>query len=348
MKLKQIIIISMLILFAPLQGNAQQFSGEQQDLMNQIARNCNEMPIIHFPRPKDTIDRELQDFKDSARWFQRDLGKLIAIDPNAEGSMAIVRGKPFKDHLDKCKDIIAKTQLELKKLESVTPSKEAIEVIDKALYFCELANKWIDSPKKYNADYDSIESYYKYYIKDRDKSISLDNRVVKYKESELGECNDVFVKKFLNLKAEHDGAEKVKLAKIEDEKSERRMKQEEIYRQKNNEAKSLGYSGVSGGINSLLDDLNGGYTTINEAQKNLYELESSDRFSVVNVLDEFVIFGSNYNSSEYRQIAIVREKGSYYGEGAEIEDGFYSLVGTEEFVSVLGARTQLVVLKRIK
>jgi hypothetical protein len=326
MKIFNIYRFILLVLLVPLQVEAQQISIEQNDIMNRITRNCLEMPVIHFPRPEG-YDSELREYFDYFRYFSNDLAELRDINPNAESSTAIVHGKPFVEHLANCKKIIESTQAELDKIEASTPNREALTLIDQALWDCNVAINWIDSPEKYNANFNGINEIYERYIRNRDKAISLDDRVKSFRNDELEKCNNNFIPKFLALKVEYENAE------------------EAILQQRNDKAKSFGYAGIHTGFTQLIDDLNSGLTTIDDAKKYLYE--PIEGFKVINVLDGVVVYGYNRNSSEYLQLAVVRENGKYYGDGAYIETGLYGIHGIKEFVTVLGARKQLVVLKKV-
>lgn len=345
--MKYIGLMTLLVMISLQPIVAQEIGKKEIVLMNQIARNCLEFPFLKFPRPEIIVDRELQNYQDHKRWFMRDYGQLKAYNQDALNSQHIIRGKPFSEHVSNCTKLIKTTQSKLENDKSAKPSKKAQTKINDALWQCELASKWIDNPKKYNANYSSISTYYDYYINTLNEAQELDNRVVSWKKEEIEKCNQVFVPKYLALKEKKQKEDEAKRAVTEAKRLEHQQKIEAAYAAKRTKAESLGYKGVYEGITTLVEELNQGYSTIDDVKPYLVVQDYLDKFSVVNLVDNYAVYGYSRNTVEYIQVAVVKQPGQFYGDGAMLADGFYAIDGIAEFITVLGAKKQLIILRKV-
>jgi len=339
------VIMASLMIYCP--ANAAELTRQQIDLMKQIALNCSELPHLTFPRPKTQYDYELRTFEQSAGWVMRDLEKLKSDNPDALNSTHVVRGKPFIEHATRCTQLMETTNAQITKEKASTPSPEAQQKINDALWKCDMANKWIDNPKKYNATYDSITAFYEYYLNDMEEAKRLDAKVVAWKEVEIKQCDQVFVPKYLAMQAEQQQQEAAKQAVETAQKLERQQKLQAAYAAKTAKAKALGYKGVRQGIATLLDELKNGYASVDDVKPYLVEPRRIEHFQVINVVGDYVVYGYHRNTVEYIRIAVVKQPEHFYGEDAFLPNGFYTVEGLSDFVSVFGARQQLLVLKHV-
>lgn len=341
---KALIILSVLLVISS-QAIAQEVSKKEKSLMKDIARNCQSVPDLKFPRPGVYIDRELQDFQDSEKYFKRDMSALTKLMPDAEQSEFIVWKIPFNQHVSICKSKIKNIRYKLDKEQQAKPNKAAQKKIKFALQQCQWANRWLDNLQKW--DYLTIEQYYNSYLEARDAALSMDKRVASWNATEIEMCDTVFVPKFIALKKEKTKKNEAKKALQKAVEFEQQQKLSAIYKAKEARAVNLGYKGVYEGLVMLVDGLNKGWESLEDVKPYLVEPQPSDRFFVSSIVDDYVIYGYQRNSREYVQVAIEKEAGLFYGNNAPLPYGFYEIKGTNDFVSVLGARQQLIVLKHI-
>lgn len=52
--------------------------------------------------------------------------------------------------------------------------------------------------------------------------------------------------------------------------------------------------------------------------------------------------------SDFYQIAVIREKNGYYGQGTELDGVSYAVTGMQKFKTALGAESEILVLKKVK
>lgn len=321
---------------------------EERRLMDNIVRNCvNNIPVVVFPRPDLRVDQDLQSFSDSKRWLKRDLKDLRRINPDAEKSSFFIRGKAFSSHLKLCQKKLDTIQAELNEFISKKPSKIALAKLDNALWSCNVATRWLEEPEKLGDPRRNIAMHYDRYLVGIERALKLDSKINSWKEAEIKACNEMIVPRSLALKNKQKTKIALKNQRKINEEALKLAQAKESHDAKTRKSQSLGYKGFYGGITSLLDELGHGQTTIEDFRPYLFLPDSGDRFYVDSIVGESVIYGFKRNSSEYIRIAVKKESGKYYGDGAALADVYYSVVGIEEFVTVLGHTKQVVIFSAV-
>ncbi|WP_413665756.1 cell envelope integrity protein TolA [Microbulbifer sp. CNSA002] len=343
----KILVVALSLSVSPFSVNLKGSDKDTTELMNNIVKNCKEIPALEFPRPEVRFDWELKEFNDHKRWIMRDLEKLESKGGKTFNLKRFVTGKSFSEVVSDCKRVINITDNKLAEESAGMPGGEAQEKINQALWKCEHANKWIDDPEKFNANYDSISDYYNGYKRDLEEAKQLDSRVSSWKKQEIESCNQVFEPKYLALKEKVDQENSLKRKAEEKKQQEQQRKAKEAYAAEQSRAKSLGYKGVSQGITSLIYKLSDGYSSISEAKSYLVEQDYTESYKVVNIIDDYVIYGHSPNDYEYIQVAVTKQPDRFYSDGAPLPSGYYAVQGMTEFVSVAGATKQIIILNRV-
>jgi len=338
-------ILLLLLIVMPFLACSQEPSNHERELMGQIAANCRDsLPVLKFPMSDYYLNRAIEDLPHIGKYLERDLTELKKTLPDAEQSTVLVWGKPFSQHVSECKNKIANIRKKLENEQEKRPNKNAREKISDALWRCK--NGLIDLNRK-KKDYKSIESSYNYYIKFRDEAISLDKKTALWKEKEILKCDTILMSGFIKLKNKRmqDIAKKKLVQRAEDIKRQEQWKA--LYNAKEERVKRLGYSGFYTGITVHIDELNQGYSTLKSMKGYLLEPSSSDTFYVNSIVDNYIIYINNKNTREYMQIAVEKVNGEFYGNAAPLPYGFYKIIDSKEFITVLGVKQQLIVLKRV-
>ena len=87
-------------------SQAEGISSQEKTLMGQVVRSCKWMPKLSSPRPSVGSDRDAQDFFRYKEWFDRDMKKLSALNPDPQEISFKVQGKPFNKQLEACRQKI--------------------------------------------------------------------------------------------------------------------------------------------------------------------------------------------------------------------------------------------------
>jgi hypothetical protein len=220
----------------------------------------------------------------------------------------------------------------------------------------------IDNKEIQGTEYDLIPPYYDKYINGVKEAKLLDSRVASWKGPQISLCNKILVPKFLAMKKENEAKIAAHLAAKEAKRLEREQKEaaELIVRQQEEKeaavarkakAKSLGYKDLYPGISSALNTLNNGHSSLKDLKQYLITHSGSEKFVVVSIVGNYVIYGLNRQKSqfeyEYIQVAVIKQSKGFYGDGASLPNSFYAIKGMKDFSSVLGVTKQLLILKEI-
>ncbi len=115
-------------------------------------------------------------------------------------------------------------------------------------------------------------------------------------------------------------------------------------------AKSLGATRIyMDGIRALVHAIGTGEIPMNDARRFLICRHAGlDTFTVTSVTDKYAFYRlQNSDDDETVQIAVEREPETFYGNGTTLKTDMYQLTGTGRFSTVLGAETELLILKGI-
>ncbi len=149
--------------------------------------------------------------------------------------------------------------------------------------------------------------------------------------------------------------EKKEQEKLAQQKMEEELKKEaakdaeerrKVYEEMNKKAIKMGFSGIYEGIYDTIVNISDGTISFESAKKYLIESDESDinRFRVQGLVGKYAIY---VHESRGQQIALIKEHGMYYGNDALLQDGFFKIVGIQQFNTVLGATAELIILKRV-
>lgn len=105
-------------------------------------------------------------------------------------------------------------------------------------------------------------------------------------------------------------------------------------------------AGVCDGIEITIMNLSGGSETLKNVRRCLIEPDGSDLngFKVQGIVGNHVIY---FQEDSGTQFALVKEPGRFYGNTGLLEDGFFKVLGSQNFRTVLGTTSELIVLKRV-
>lgn len=337
----------------------QKLTNKELEVAKNIASNCLFLKEIDYSQSENSIKNQLVSFRNSKKGIDKNLQKLDTINPSARNSNHIIRKQPFSQLLSNCQ---AKINSEEQKQSDFASGKSAIpptavnlfldghavSSFNDAMFDCKVGKNTLKkSPSKLN----QLEGFYNSYKSNISTAIEADKRILEYKKDRIDDCNTNFESKYLSLTAQQEKQQKEKQQKEQEAKlaaeEQRRKKEAEIEEMEIATAKSLGYEGINHGITFMLDNLNDGYTTLDGAKRYLIQKNYVDKFKVINVVGNLVIYGFTRENYEFVQIAVEKEPGRFYGENAKLPNRLFSVTGTETFVSALGAQKQLIVLKEI-
>lgn len=365
MKRKTIMRLTAVLLLTaiPLQLFAKKVSDNEKHLMNQIAVNCSETPILY--KPESVVNNnKVAEFNDSVRWVTRDIKELMKTSPEADKSEHKIMGKPFKEHIARCIDVFNKNQAALEQRANNQPKNEAVSKIESALFNCKVITKNsssgdMDETSRIFAEF---PEFYAEYISNRDAAYALDEKVKQWKTNEIASCDH----KVQVLKRQYDKEQAAIIAKATQEKEARKAKelakekerQRQIAEQKKREkkhleaktkkAKALGFRAYQAGLVKIIDLLNSGRLSLEEARSYLIETTSSDKFKFQSLINDYVVYAYTKDSFDVVQVALERKSGKFYGEGSELSHGLYRIKDTEEFTTLLGSRRQILVLGNVE
>lgn len=322
-------------------GRSQTTDAQSRELMTQIVNTCEGIRELTFPRPEARVDREAEDFTNHARWLERDLAKLRETNPAAIDSPTAIRGKPFNARVQAALAIVEKNRSALEADKVARPNPNALSQVDFAIVVARKAAKETEG-------FDGLSMAYQVYSESLDKAKSLDARALDARRSELAEVQETFVKKYTTAKDAHEKQIAVAEAKQAAAEAITAKQENDLWEKKKAESKALGYKHPEDGIVNLLDQLRDGLTSLADAKTLLVYHDPSDDFQVQSVVGSHVIFGYKRNSSEFIQVALVREKDAFYGEGTRLSGESFAVVGSQRFTTVLGAEKEILVLKRVR
>lgn len=155
------------------------------------------------------------------------------------------------------------------------------------------------------------------------------------------------------LKVDEEKRQQRELAKrkVEEERRaaslEAAQKRQRVLDTKSKKASQMGFTlGVCEGVSEMIQGLTEGHTTVSSASKCLIEPSDADLrfFRVGSLVDKYVIY-----SHERRQqlFALQKERGEFYGNNAPLRGDFFRIVGTQQFKTVLGSMSELIVLRKV-
>lgn len=308
-----------------------------QQLMKQIATQCDELRQLKFPIPEEEFDYETGEFEQDVSDIERLLSRLKAIDADAANSTFDVYGKPFCERLKATFATIERNRKEIAAVKADAPNPEALAAVDDAL---RVARQTI------NGD-NPLELSYAYYAENMAKAKALDGRAIEKRRAEIEQWGAPLVARFRAAKQ----AQQEKIA-AEDAARKAEDTAREKTAQRNRErakaqAKTLGYEDIETGIVSTIDQLRDGSLTVRDAKKNLIDHDPQDDFQVQSVVGGYVVYVYRRRDALF-QVAVVREKDGFYGDGAELKTGLYAVQGMQAFKTVLGASTEILVLKHVQ
>lgn len=310
-------------------------------LMEQIVYTCTNLPELAFPRPEERSDQEANDFRRMASYLERDIALLREIDPAAVSSPAPIRGLPFNERVTNALAAIARTRQALRADADAAPNADALAEVDWAIGVARGA-------LRDTHDYGGLSTAHELYQKWLAQAAQVDPRAIEKRKSELEAVGSPFMAKYLAAKSAHEAElAKRKEAATANATAARRIAHLNLERRKA-EAKKHGLTEFEEGIVNVIEQLQDGSLSVKEAKSMLIYHDPADDFRVQSVVGKYVVYGFSRRRAEFIQIAVVREKGEFYGKDAELAGSMFNVVGIEEFKTVLGAGQQLVVLKRIQ
>lgn len=328
-----------LMLFIPLCFAAPDSDRKVQELLKQIAYNCAQITELKFPRPEQTIDREVQEFDDRVRWLERDLAALQKLDASARESTAVVVGKPFKAHLDGAYATIAKNRAELEKDRVSKPNSSALQEVDFAIV---LARRGIVE----NESFDAMSQRYRMYQEGLKKAEAIDPRALETRRAQLAAVQP-FLAKYEKAKTERDAATAKASQALADQDAAKKRIEAATEERMNAEAKKLGFKWAQVGLREVVQQMKEGDLTISEAKGVLVHHDPFDDFVVQNVVGAHAIYVCRGRRSGQVRIAVMKEKDRFYGEGAPLAEDKYAVVGISKFTSVLGSEQEILVFRRV-
>jgi|GEM_PF-4240216 len=114
----------------------------------------------------------------------------------------------------------------------------------------------------------------------------------------------------------------------------------------NTKAIKKGYkAGACWGIESTIADISDGVNSLQSSKKCLVKADDADlnAFKVEGIVGKHVI----YVSDRGMRFALIKELGKFYGDGGYLNDEYFKIVGSQQFKTLLGSVSELVVLKRV-
>ncbi|MBI3584218.1 MAG: cell envelope integrity protein TolA [Nitrospinae bacterium] len=120
---------------------------------------------------------------------------------------------------------------------------------------------------------------------------------------------------------------------------------QEIYEKMSKKAKQLGYSlGVCKGIYDTIVNISDGTQSFESAKKCLISPGGYDIFRVQSLAGNFIIY---MHERRGQQFALIKEQGKFYGDSSLLENGFFKIIDTQRFTTILGSEKELLVFKRV-
>ncbi|WP_320008017.1 hypothetical protein [Maridesulfovibrio sp.] len=321
-------------------------SSKAKSIMVDISRNLRDLPDLSKVTGDLSKSRDTQHHENVKRWVNRDLKKLIAIDPGLSDSSYQVWGVPFSKRLADGQVLIARNDTLLSK----APNKEVLSKIENALFSCMAGKKQL---KKANPKMDELEYFYDDYSKSKKSAAAIDAGILDYKKAELADCEKNFVTPYLTLKKSTDAQKrKADQRKAQEEEKARvaaKKKADEDHQFFMAAAKELGFTnGYFLGIRLLLNEITSTGYTQSELKNMMIVADKMDGyFSLASLTEEYAIYTYSFGS-DFAQIALIRKPGKAYLQDSDLPDTVFGYAGLEEFTNRLGGRVQLVVLRQVR
>ncbi len=309
---------------AEIAKQPKQPSKQEKDLMGRVILACDSMPKLKFPNPYQS---HIDSFKSSSKNIEKYITDLKKMNPDVMDSAAVIYGETFNSTAWACENQISETREALAQEAAVTPSEEARKIFRAAQISCSAGIGYL-TDSKFKNKYKSAKGSYKNYVSKLKQAQALDPRIDSWGKTVIDKCRTEFAEKFAVIRDQH------------------LLQDEANTKAKTQLANSLGFEGVIKGISNVMRDLKKGKGTVTNIQTNLIEADEFDVFRVQSVAEPYVIY-AYVNSSEFMQIAVVKKSNKFYNEGTMLDDGFYKLLGVEEFTTVLGATQQVLVLELV-
>ncbi len=321
-------------------------SSKAKSIMKDISRNLRDLPDLSQVTGDLSKSRDPQQHKDVKRWVDRDLKKLVAIDPGLTGSSYEIWGVSFSKRLADGQAMIAQNDALLSK----APNKKALSKIENALFSCMAGKKQL---KKDNPKMDTLEYFYDDYSKSKKSAAAIDAGILDYKKAELTDCESNFVTPYIALKKTKAEEKKVADQKAAKEAEKQRIAERKQSNDKHQQlmafAKKLGFTnGYFEGIRVLLNEIGSTAYTQSELKNMLIVSDRMDGyFSLASLTEKYAIYTYSFGS-DFAQIALIRKPGTAYLQDSDLPDTVFGYAGLEEFTTGLGGRVQLVVLRQVR
>jgi hypothetical protein len=318
-----------------------------KELMQQITSNVSELAPLAFPRPERVlVDREMETYNDCSRWYKRDMTELLRICPQAKSLTCEIGGRRFCDTVNRVDAIISENDKLIGAEASNRPNPKALMLIDRLrlpVKSCFNTNE-DGSP----TTYERWEEVYQQCVADMAKAKEIDPRIFDRRKTEIAFINDVFIPKYLEIKKAHDEQEKLAREAQEAVIAAAEKADTERYQKMKGEAKQLGFDAPSIGIVNTIDSISQGMYSLKASQKYLIYSDAADDFRVQSVMGDYIIYACDRNSREIIQIAVVRDRDQFYGEGNALPGAKYKIIGSSTFQTVLGAQKDLIIFKAVE
>lgn len=310
---------------------------EAQQLMKQLATQGDELRQLVFPISEEQFDYESRHFEREATAIERLLSRLKDIDPDAANSSFEIYGKPFSDRLRATYATIDGNRKVIAAVKADAPNPEALAAVDDAL---RVARQAI-------AGKNHLKESYAAYEENMAQASALDIRAIEKRRDEIEKWGVPLIARYRAAEqAEQEKLAVAKAARNAEDDARKRNAQRNRERAKA-EAKKLGYENIETGIAATIEQLREGSLTIRDAKKNLVDHDPGDEFRVQSVVGGYVVYAYQHRNAFF-QVAVVPERDGFYGEGAELSTGLYAVQGMQALKTVLGAGTEIIVLKRVR
>ncbi|MEN9849355.1 MAG: hypothetical protein RL368_2095 [Pseudomonadota bacterium] len=343
--MKTALILLTLLTTVRLLSAAPEPNSEAKSLMNDIARHAREIRELTFPRPSG-YDPDLSDISDSTRYFNRDVEALSHIDPSLVESSIEFYGVKFNELIKNAKATIEKNKGATEK-----SSKDIIpaDALINANMAIKTGQRGIESLSGQGdeAMKEAVE-YLEIYRDFKKKAEAIDLRSITKRKEEFGIIEDKLV---APVTAYLERIAAVKLAQQAEEKRIRELeekKKQQEYDTKLADAKNLGFDFIQEGLLSFVISVRDQLVSLRDAKRYLIHTSPSDDFTVLNVVDDYVIYSTQYNSVESFQVAIVKVKNRFYGEGAPMVASRLKFREVQRFQNVLKSQKEILVFEEIR
>jgi hypothetical protein len=246
---------------------------------------------------------------------------------------------------------------------STPVSARAADAADIAVSLCYRVLELLSKSPYSDELFEFANNSYSEYMSMRDVAIAADPDILARPEYLLGGCDPALEQPYQDFltkrrertaiteaRARAEAAREAEEAKKEEERRARYAEQQALYEAEMKEfANKNGLDDIFFGLEYFYQRVVNGSLDLKEAKSLLIIPTSGDGdFKFTTFVDKYAIYGYVNSDFQFKQVAVIREKKRLYIKDSSLPDGYYALVKAEEFTTVLGAREQVLVFKRVE